>query len=828
MGWFNRSPIRWKLRLVVLASCAAALILAGLFLTQFQLRESRLTLTRDTTVLAEILAKNVRGAIAFDDASDARAKLETLQSESHVMAACLYVSDGGRFAEYLRAPGPGTCPERPGAAGSLLSDESLLVVRPVLLNGKEIGAIQIQSDLEGIKERLRVFLATGLVVLLGALAFAMGLASRLERSISGPVLALANTAQIVADREDFSVRAVRQAEDEVGVLTDAFNAMLARIEDRESALQSAIVALEAENTERRVAEERVQSQLAKLELLNRITRAIGERQDLESIFQVVIRSLEDHLPVDFCCICLFDEAARVLSVTGTGVRGEALGKALMLTDKAELPIDDSLAPCLLGSLLYEPDTGLALSPFTQRLAGADLRSMVVAPLLVESRVFGLLVAARREPDAFQSGERQFLRQLSEHAGLASHQAQLYGALQQAYDDLRQTQQAVMQQERLRALGQMASGIAHDINNSISPVALYAELLLERERNLSPEGRENLETIQRAIDDVAETVARMREFYRDNEPQVLLTPVQLNRLVPQVMDLTRVRWSDMAQKTGVSIVAKVELTPDAPPILGSESELREALTNLVFNAVDAMPAGGTLYVRTRIREPSPLRAGNGGTLVCLEVTDSGVGMDEETRRRCLEPFFTTKGERGTGLGLAMVYGSAKRHGAEVEIESALGVGTTVRLSFAAAAGADTARPAAGSAFPHLPHLKVLAVDDDPLVLKALRECLEGDGHTVAIANDGREGIEIFRLAFERADPFAVVITDLGMPYVDGRRVAAFVKSASPATPVLMLTGWGQRLRADGEIPPHVDHLLSKPPKLRELREVLARHFPPARS
>ena len=138
-----------------------------------------------------------------------------------------------------------------------------------------------------------------------------------------------------------------------------------------------------------------------------------------------------------------------------------------------------------------------------------MRSVVAAPLRSESNVFGILVAARRQPDGFSSGDCEFLRQLSEHVALAAHQAQIYTALQQAYDDLRRTQQAVMEQERLRVLGQMASGIAHDINNALSPVALYTESLLEREPNLSPRTRAYLETTQRAIDDVAHTVGRMQ-------------------------------------------------------------------------------------------------------------------------------------------------------------------------------------------------------------------------------------------------------------------------------------------------------------------------------
>jgi CheY-like chemotaxis protein len=212
-------------------------------------------------------------------------------------------------------------------------------------------------------------------------------------------------------------------------------------------------------------------------------------------------------------------------------------------------------------------------------------------------------------------------------------------------------------------------------------------------------------------------------------------------------------------------------------------------------------------------------------VQVEVSDTGIGMDETARRSCLEPFFTTKGERGTGLGLAMVYGMVQRHSAEIEIESALGEGTTVRLSFAAATNpAAPGQSAAPLAVPT--RLRILVVDDDPVLLRSLRETLESDGHTIVAANGGQQGIDLLRAALNGNQTFAAVITDLGMPYVDGRQVASAVKAASPATPVIMLTGWGQRLIAEGDVPAHVDLVLNKPPKLRDLREALARCCAPA--
>jgi signal transduction histidine kinase len=383
-------------------------------------------------------------------------------------------------------------------------------------------------------------------------------------------------------------------------------------------------------------------------------------------------------------------------------------------------------------------------------------------------------------------------------------------LQSSNEALRQAQQALIQQERLRALGQMASGIAHDINNAISPISLYTESLLEHEANLSSRARDSLVTIQRAIDDVAQTVARMREFYRPTEAEVHLTDVDLNTLVQQVANLTRARWNDLPQRRGIMIELKTQLAADLPVIRGAENEIRDALTNLVFNAVDAMPEGGTIEITTC--------AASG--LVQLAVRDTGIGMDEETRRRCLEPFFTTKGKRGTGLGLAMVYGMAQRHDATVDVESQRGVGTTLRLEFPAYVPSGPASVKFAAEPRPSRALRILLVDDDPSLIHSLRSTLESDGHFVTAAEGGQAGIDAFQNALRNALPFEVVITDLGMPYVDGRQVIASVRSASPRTPVILLTGWGQQMEREHEPFPQVERLLAKPPRLRELRAALA--------
>ncbi len=249
------------------------------------------------------------------------------------------------------------------------------------------------------------------------------------------------------------------------------------------------------------------------------------------------------------------------------------------------------------------------------------------------------------------------------------------------------------------------------------------------------------------------------------------------------------------------------------------ELRDALTNLVFNAVDAMPEGGTLTLTTGARRGVDALTGIG-----IEVSDTGIGMNEETRRRCMEPFFTTKGERGTGLGLASVFGMLRRHDADFEIDSAPGIGTTVRMIFPELP--DRAVSANGDVAPQAirKNLRILLVDDDPVLTRSLQDALETDGHRLELASGGQAGIDAFRKAHETSRSFDLVITDLGMPRVDGRKVAESIKTTAPATPIIMLTGWGQRLIDEGDVPPNVDRVLSKPPRLPLLRAAIAELVP----
>ncbi|HEX9403901.1 MAG TPA: ATP-binding protein [Steroidobacteraceae bacterium] len=791
----SSTPIRRILMRMIFISSGAVLAVTTTAFCAYEFLTFRQSSVQQLQTLSQAIASNSTAALAFDNADDAAVVLSAFRADPHIVAAALYDAKGKAFATYPQGLAAARVPARPGAPGYTFGRTELTGFQPVAEGSRQLGTLFVESDLGAMYARIRLYAVIVFLVIGISFPLAYLISRRLQHQLLHPILALAETTRAVSERHDYTVRAAPTGAYEFDLFTDTFNHMLTQIQQSEGKLHA---------------------QLSRLSLLQHITRATGERQDLPSIFQVVLGSLEENLPIDFGCMLLHDAAAPSLTVDVIGVAGREFADKLGLRERMDVPIDaNGLSRCVAGQLVYEPDVLQVPFPFPQRMAAAGLRSVVITPLIVENQVFGVLVCARRNTEAFSSGECEFLKQLSEHVALASHQARLYGALQQAYDDLRQSQHTVMQQERLRALGQMASGIAHDINNAISPVSLYTESLLEREPNLSERARGYLTTIQRAIEDVARTVARMREFYREREAQLTLERVDVNRAIRQVVELTRPRWSDLPQQRGAMVELRTELSDNLPEIMGAEHEIRDALTNLIFNAVDAMPTGGTLTVRTR---ESP--GGDGGDRILIDVSDTGVGMDEDTRRRCLEPFFTTKGERGTGLGLAMVYGMIQRHSAELDIESTVGAGTTVRLSFPSytSSNVTTTRviklPALGR------RLRILLVDDDPMLIKSVQDTLQEDGHLITATHGGQGGIDAFAAAQKRGESHDIVVTDLGMPYVDGRKVAASIKTLSPMTPVILLTGWGQRLVAANDIPPHVDKVLSKPPRLSELRAALS--------
>ena len=345
-----------------------------------------------------------------------------------------------------------------------------------------------------------------------------------------------------------------------------------------------------------------------------------------------------------------------------------------------------------------------------------------------------------------------------------------GQLEESVHQLRSTQQQVVQHERMSALGSMAAGLAHDFNNALSLILGYGELLLG-ELTDGPNRQhthEFLSTIITAAQDAAKVFDRLRGFYRTADDDQMFEPLDLNALIEQAVALTRPRWHGQALGEGVTIDVRTDLSAELPALFADGSEMREMLTNLIFNAVDAMPSpGGSIRLSTRLTR----HADDDEESIVVTVADTGAGMTEETRRRCLEPFFTTKGDRGTGLGLAMVYGTMKRLDGEIELESAPGDGTVFRFTLPVRTSLAVA-PEAAASVGSVPW-SILIVDDELDFLNALHGYLARGGLEVDTARGAVEAIEKFR-----ARPYDLIITDKAMPGITGEELAQTLKGFAP--------------------------------------------------
>jgi signal transduction histidine kinase/ligand-binding sensor domain-containing protein len=377
-------------------------------------------------------------------------------------------------------------------------------------------------------------------------------------------------------------------------------------------------------------------------------------------------------------------------------------------------------------------------------------------------------------------------------------------LESAMAQLRQAQQTLIQQERIRALGQMASGIAHDINNSLAPIVGYSDLLLSSEDpRQDPQLVPALEAINTSAQDAASVVRRLIQFYRRRSGGPAFPAVDLPPLIEQVVLFTQPKWKTELESRGATITIEQDLPP-LPSVAADPSELREALTNIVFNAVEAMPDGGVIRFSAAEVE--------GG--ISLSVSDSGIGMTEDECHHCFEPFFSTKGERGTGLGLATVFGAVQRFSGTITVKSAPGQGTTFTMTLPKfVSRPESTVPA--EPVKSLPPMRVLVVDDEPLARQLVESFLVTDGHLVTTAEDGRAGLDQFK-----EGTFDLVITDSAMPVMSGVQMVDEIRRLDPDLPVILLTGFGDLMQAAGERPAGVALVLAKPVTLSAFRQALS--------
>lgn len=378
-------------------------------------------------------------------------------------------------------------------------------------------------------------------------------------------------------------------------------------------------------------------------------------------------------------------------------------------------------------------------------------------------------------------------------------------LSQTLTQLKQTQQKIIQHERLNALGEMASGVAHDFNNALMPILGYADVMISRPELLSrtEESLGMLKDIRIAAMDAAQAVRRLREFYRTASEDEKYKG-DLNKQIETAVILTRPRWQSEMGAKGIKINVTTDLQ-EIDLVNAKESQLREIIINLILNAVDAMPQGGTISITTR----------KDGAAVLMEVCDTGEGMTEEVRHRCFEPFFTTKGDEGTGLGLSMAYGFVKRQNGMIDVVSAPGKGSRVIIRLPAEA------PSAAVLEPDepvtvIPVMKILVIDDEPYARKLFDMYLRADRHVVDLAANGREGLEKFSCG-----SYDLVVTDRAMPDMSGDQVVTTIRAANSRIPVIMITGFGDIMIESEQCPEGVDVVVCKPVSHRDLQRAIAK-------
>ncbi len=367
---------------------------------------------------------------------------------------------------------------------------------------------------------------------------------------------------------------------------------------------------------------------------------------------------------------------------------------------------------------------------------------------------------------------------------------------------------LIQTEKLAALGTMAGGVAHDFNNLLMSILGNIQLMMPAVAD--DEIQRRLRNIEKAVQDGANTVRRLQKFTeRSRDNHVPPAVVDVGEAINDVIELTRPRWKNAMERTGKSIRFQLDLSPGCFAAM-SPSDLREVLTNLVFNAVEAMPEGGLISISCRSSEDQ----------ILVEVADTGVGMSREVSGKIFDPFYTTKGVGNSGLGLSVSWSLVARTGGEIRVRSTPGKGSVFEISLprtSAPRGVshpDKAKTTSES-------FKLLVVDDDPEILEILRDMLRLKGHRVTAVNDGHEALRLIE-----NEEFDLVLTDLGMPSVSGWEIAKSAKAKDPKLPVILITGWGAQYEEDDLTASGVDHVLSKPLSWDKLLETVGESLCPS--
>jgi signal transduction histidine kinase len=409
----------------------------------------------------------------------------------------------------------------------------------------------------------------------------------------------------------------------------------------------------------------------------------------------------------------------------------------------------------------------------------------------------------REREEFIIRIRRTLEKSKLQKKIFSYQTGLEQMVEERTQALKETQEKLIQSERLRSLGVITSGVAHDFNNILGVILGRTQLLLRKVKDTGI--AEDLSIIEKSARKGSATIRRMQDYTRIRRDETFL-PLRLNDLLEEVIEMTRTRWKDEADNKGIHIAMEKDYG-DIPLVSGDASELKDVMINVIFNSLDAMPQGGKLAIKTYSENIENTQ------WVTVEIHDTGVGIAPEIQSKVFDPFFTTKNEHGTGLGMSTAYGIIQRHKGDIHFKSHNGNGTTFYIRLMAALFVQQVSPENPEKGRHDEKTKtfsILVVDDDEAVRFTLAEMLETQEHHVVSVSSGREAL----LKIEN-EHFDIVFTDLGMPGMSGWEVSQEIKKRSPSTHIIMITGWGTQLDQQKAAETGVKKILPKPVSCDEI-------------
>ena len=603
---------------------------------------------------------------------------------------------------------------------------------------------------------------------------------------------------------------------------EAYDYLPKPFEDREDVLATVRRALEKRSLsltqrdlhlEREINRRELSAAVKRPKALIDAGRAMGGICVLSDLLDFFVGVVADELEVDRISLMLVDEKTQEMWIVA------ARGLDEKVKEKVRMAVGTGIAgwvaregkPVLVKDVVTDPrvKTSLHSTDATSFISAPIVLSI---PILLQERVLGVInVTNRRSGKSFDEEDMAFLYSLAGQAAVAIERTIQYEELQEAHESLKAAQKNLLEAERVNALGLMAAGVAHDFNNLLTGMLGRVELL---QKKVDTQGadlpfiRSQLESLHKIVLQGAGTVRRIQEYSRIRKDSPSES-VDLNSVVDNSVELTTAKWKDECETRGVRVDVRFE-RGRIPSIQGNAADLTQVVSNLIFNAVEAMPKGGELTLKT-------FQAGN---TIGLEVSDTGDGMSTEVKEKLFQPFFTTK-DNGYGLGTSIIYGIVARHGGNIHVSSEEGMGTTFlfrlpvdngsmgdQLSENVAQGGES-----GTA-------KVLVVEDNDINRELFKGYLDEMGHKAVLAANGKEMLPLLDQG-----PFALVITDLSMPGISGWQVAEKVKKQSPGVPVILISGWAiqqddTRIRESG-----VDFILQKPCTFTDFQDVVNKALSP---